>query len=223
MKRPRKIGLILAVLLALPLLVLGGYGLSGYVQALVDAPALSARADRLIAAGRGGAGLGNGRIAQLLAVQDPGFAHHHGVDLSTPGAGMTTLTQSLAKRLAFRHFRPGLAKIRQTTYAMGLEQRLSKPQLVALFLDTVEMGRGPKGWMTGFFTASRLLYDTPPAALDQRRFLGLVAVMIAPAQFDLRRGDPALAERIDRIERLIGGRCRPQDERDVWLNGCAAA
>lgn len=74
-------------------------------------------------------------------MEDPGFAEHDGVDFSTPGAGLTTITQSAAKRLAFETFRPGIGKIRQTGYAMGLESRLSKDQILALWLDTLEMGR----------------------------------------------------------------------------------
>src|SRR4026208_228052 len=37
------------------------------------------------------------RKAMLLAIEDPTFERHHGVDLETPGAGMTTLTQALVK------------------------------------------------------------------------------------------------------------------------------
>lgn len=198
------------------------YAAKGYIDALRSAEALAARADRLIAANRGAEGLGPGRAELLLRVEDPGFWAHGGVDVTTPGAGMTSLTQSLAKRLAFDSFRPGFRKIRQTTYAMGLEARLSKPRILALFLETVPLGRGPDGWMTGIHAASQAVYGRPPAALDDRQFLSLVAVMIAPGRFSLLTPDPDLDERIDRIERMIAGRCRPRDGRDVWLEGCAS-
>jgi hypothetical protein len=32
---------------------------------------------------------------------------------------------------------------------------------------------------------------------------------------------PQLIERTRRIERLVGGHCRPDGLRDVWLNGCS--
>ena len=32
----------------------------------------------------------------LLKVEDPNFFNHHGVDFTTPGAGITTITQGLA-------------------------------------------------------------------------------------------------------------------------------
>ena len=33
----------------------------------------------------------------LIKVQDPGFYNHNGIDLSTPGAGLTTITQAIVK------------------------------------------------------------------------------------------------------------------------------
>ena len=198
------------------------YGAKGYVDAVRAGPALAARADRLIAAGRGAAGLGPDRIEMLLEVDDPGFRRHGGIDMSTPGAGRTTITQSLAKRLGFERFSPGLRKIRQSGYALGLEQVLSKPQILALFLDTAEMGPGRNGrWVKGFYTASLDHYGRPPAALERRQFLSLLAVLVAPREFSLDRPDPALDERVARIERLIARQCRPRDHNDVRLEGCA--
>lgn len=197
------------------------YAASGFFSARADAPELAARADALIAQGRGAEGLGPGRIDQLLMVEDPGFAGHSGIDFSTDGAGLTTVTQAVAKRVGFDEFRPGLRKIRLLGYAAGLETRLSKSQIVALFLDTSGMGRGPNGWMTGFYTASAQIYGRPPAELTEREFLTLVAVGIAPRNFDLLNGNAALAERVSRIERLVQKRCRPAGLNDVWLEGCA--
>lgn len=217
MRALKLVALLLLILLAAAL----AYAFKGYYDARRDAPALAARADRLIASNRGPAGLGPGRIQRLLQVEDPGFLGHGGVDVTTAGAGMTTITQSLSKRLAFDRFRPGYRKLRQTAYAMGLERSLSKPQILALFLDTAEMGRGRRGWMTGFFTASQEIYGRPPAALDDRQFLTLVAAMIAPNRYRLRERDAALEERVDRIERLVAGRCRPDGASDTRLEGCA--
>ena len=212
---------IVAGVLVVALLAAFLYGANGYVDALDASEELAARADRLIAENRGASGLGPERMEQLLQVQDPGFWIHAGIDLMTPGAGITTVTQSLAKRVGFEDFRPGLRKIRQSGYALGLERRLSKRQIIALFLDTVEMGRGPNGWMTGFYDAGEAVFGRSVARLDDRKFLSLVAVMISPARFDLRLNDPALAERVGRIERLISGRCTPNGLSDVWLEDCA--
>jgi membrane carboxypeptidase/penicillin-binding protein PbpC len=193
----------------------------GYFDALRDSSKLKVRADALLAAGRGPDDLTTRKLNQLLRVEDPAFWQHGGVDLHTNGAGLTTLTQSLSKRLAFQNFQPGLQKIRQTAYAMGLEKRLSKKEILALFLDTAPLGRGKSGWMTGMFATSEQIYGKQPADLTDRQWLRLVAVLIAPRQFDLLAPNEQLDERVRRIERLLAGKCAPQGDRDVWLRGCA--
>ncbi|WP_283195241.1 transglycosylase domain-containing protein [Rhizobium sp. AN80A] len=206
----------------LALLIVGVvlYGGKGYWDALADAPHLRQRADELIAQGRGGASLGAGHLTILLKVEDPNFANHAGVDFSTPGAGATTITQSASKRLAFKKFHPGIGKFRQTGYALGLERKLSKEQILALWLDTLEMGKGPEGWITGFHKASSVIYGRPPADLSDTEFIRLVAVLISPGSYKLAESDPTLDERVGRIERLMAGSCAPERLTDVWLEGC---
>ncbi|QBY01474.1 glycosyl transferase [Rhodophyticola sp. CCM32] len=218
----RRGAIILISLILLCIVALGLYGLKGYLDGLRDAPALAARADRLIDRGQGAeALLGAERLGWLITVQDPGFYDHNGVDMQTAGAGITTITQSLSKREAFGQFQPGIGKLRQTTYALALERRLSKDQILALFLETVEMGPGPEGWMTGFGHASETVFGAAPADLPDRDMMRLLAVMIAPGRFNLSEPGPQLNTRIDRIARRLAGACVPQDNRDVWLQGCA--
>ncbi len=219
MTRIFKYGLLLIALL---LAIAVGAGVMGYVDARADADRLRKQADDLIAQGRGGADLGAEHLAILLKVEDPRFTTHSGVDFSTPGAGLTTITQSAAKRLAFDEFRPGFAKIRQTGYALGLESRLSKDQILALWLDTLEMGKGPNGWMTGFDRASEQIYGRRPVDLNNVEFIRLVAVLIAPSSYQLTRNDTGLDERAKRIERLLAGQCAPLGLTDVWLDECQA-
>ncbi|MCV6593926.1 MAG: transglycosylase domain-containing protein [Silicimonas sp.] len=198
-----------------------GYGAIGYRDAVRQAVAYSDRADALIAGGRGPDDLGTEQLRQLILVQDPGYLDHAGVDLFTAGAGLTTISQSLAKRLGFDRFRPGIRKIRQTGFAIGLETLLTKTQILALWLETVEMGRGPEGWMTGFFLASESIYGRAPAELTDQEYHRLLAVLIAPGRFRLLEDDEELNDRASRIARLASGACRPQNHGDVWLDGCA--
>ena len=97
---------------------------------------------------------------------------------------------------------------------------MDKDQILALWLDTLEMGRGPKGWMTGFFLASEAIYERRPNALTDDEFFRLIAVLIAPRSFDLRNDDHALAERVTRIQSLISLQCVSLGNADVWLEGC---
>jgi len=210
------VGLLISAVLAVVLI----YGGKGYRDALLNSDTLRLRADRLIAQARGASSLGEDHLRILLKVEDPNFWQHPGVDFSSPGAGATTITQSASKRLAFKEFRPGFGKIRQTGYALGLERRLSKEQILALWLETLQMGNGPGGWMTGFHHASSAIFGRAPSELSKAEFIRLVAVLIAPAQYDLARHDAALDERVGRIERLVAGTCTPSGHGDVWLEGC---
>ena len=113
----KRLGFIITLSLLLALFV---YAVSGYISASNDVVELKQKARALIDNSKGGQSLGSQRLRLLLRVQDPAFYKHNGVDLKTKGAGLTTVTQSLAKRLAFESFKPGLNKIKQTTYAMSL-------------------------------------------------------------------------------------------------------
>ena len=218
MKMPlRWLGITIILLVA----GLTAYTATGFFAARADAQALARRANWLIQNHRGAADLGAGRADQILVVEDPGYWSHAGVDLSTAGAGLTTLTQSLSKRVGFSAFKPGIRKFRLMGYAVGLESKLSKQQILALYLDTVWMGEGPNGAMAGFFNASHEIYGRPPAALSQWEFLTLVAVPIAPRRFNLTDPNKDLFERVKRINRLVQKECRPTGLRDVWLQGCA--
>lgn len=217
----KRVAYVFGVLIVIMLVAVLTYGLEGYFSAREDARSLRLRADWLIAEHRGPEDLGPGRIEQLLMVEDPGFWTHGGADWTTPGSGLTTLTQSVSKHVGFNNFHPGLQKIRLVGYAMGLESKLSKPQILALYLDTVWMGRGPRGSMVGFFNASETVFGHPPSALKRHQFLTLVAVPISPRKLSLAAPNADLNERTARIERLIERKCRPAGLRDVWLKGCA--
>jgi len=209
------------VLMAL-LIALAGYAASGYIAAAADADDLKYKAQNLIDSGRGGNELGDKRLRLLLMVQDPKFYGHEGVDLKTAGAGITTVTQSLAKRLAFDDFKKGIGKIRQTTYAMSLEKHLTKDEILALFLSTLPMGQGPDGWTIGFFTASQSFYGGTPSEISEDEFIELIAVMIAPGQLNHITRNELFKERLKRIGRLRNGDCEVIVNNDVWFEACAA-
>ena len=215
-----KILKITGAVLMLTIVALFGYGAKGYYDAVQRGEELRARADELIASGKGPDSLGKERLRILLLVQDPGFYQHNGVDFSTPGAGLTTLAQSVSKRLAFDHFKPGIGKIRQTGFALGLNQVLGKKQLIALFLETVEMGKSNSGWVTGFHKASEVFFGKTVNEIADEEFYSLVAVLIAPGKLKLAKPDNSLETRVQRIAKLARGDCKPTSLTDVWLKGC---
>lgn len=161
-----------------------------------------------------------GWIDDLLAVEDPAFRTHHGIDVSTPGAGWTTIPQGLAKDLYFDAFRPGpLAKLEQSLAAVVLDARFPKERLLRLFLGTVYLGESPSGPVNGLGPGARVWLGKDIRALDRREFRALVAMVVGPNEY--RVGSARGAERAVRIERLLAGECRPAGWRDVTYEACA--
>ncbi len=202
------------------------YAFTGWYQARNDADELRQIAQDMIDTGLGIDDLGvnrsgGNRSSFIIKVEDPNFLNHNGVDFSTDGAGATTITQSLAKRLAFSDFKPGYQKIRQTGYALGLESKLEKNEIFILFLNTAQMGRFPTGWIEGFHRAAKLYYRKNTVELSDDEFIELIAVLIAPSELRLDRENPKRDERMVRIKKLLANECTPLDHDDVWLEGCA--
>ena len=164
------------------------------------------------------------RIDALLKVDDPGFYQHHGLDFSTPGQGMTTLTQSLVKHMYFKHFHPGFAKIEQDLIArFVLDPAMSKADQLEAFINYSYFGHPGGRDVVGFADAARTYYGRDLGALNDRQFLSLVAMLNAPDDLDPRRHAAANAERVDRIQRLLAGACKPRSWADVDYPGCAPA
>jgi membrane peptidoglycan carboxypeptidase len=159
------------------------------------------------------------RRTMLFAVEDPAFMHHHGVDLETPGAGMTTITQGLVKLLYFPNgFRPGTAKIRQTLIAQYvLDSLVSKDDQLLLFLNIVYLGHKDDKAVHGFANAARVYFGKEFAMLTNEEFLSLTAMLIGPNTF--KPGTPAHAERMQRIHVYLSGKYQLAGLLDVEYNG----
>ena len=161
------------------------------------------------------------RLDMLLAVEDPGFYRHSGVDFSTPGQGMTNLTQSLVKRLYFDRFEPGFAKIEQSLIArFVLHPAMAKDDQLEVFLNYASFGRRDGRPVIGFSDAARSWYGKDLASLTDDEFLGLVAMLMAPRDLDPIRNRAANAERVRRIKLMLAGKCRPSGLKDVSYEGC---
>lgn len=162
------------------------------------------------------------RLDMLLRVEDPAFYNHQGVDFSTPGAGMTTITQGLVKRFYFAHFQKGFPKIEQSLIArFVLNPAMPKNDQLKAYLNFTYFGRNEGRPVIGYADAARSYYGRELAQLNDREFLSLVAMTIAPNQLDPVRHNAANAERVRRIEAMLAGKCAPQNLRDIAYHACA--
>lgn len=165
--------------------------------------------------------LSDRQIDILLAVEDPKFYSHRGVDFRTPGAGMTTITQGLVKIHYFRPFKPGIRKIKQTLIArFALDPLVSKDDQLRLFINEIYLGSIEDEEIRGFETAARVYYAKPFSELSEDEYIGLVAMIVAPNTYHPVRNPDMHAERVRRIKRLISGEGRPDGWMDVLLEGC---
>jgi membrane peptidoglycan carboxypeptidase len=159
------------------------------------------------------------RRAMLLAIEDPTFFRHHGVDLVTPGAGMTTLTQGLVKLLYFPDgFHPGIEKIRQTLIAQyALDAMVSKNDQILLFLNICYLGNEHGQAIHGYAEAAGIYFGEPFSAITDDEFLSLAAMHIRPNA--LKPGTQANALRVQRIREYLSGRYQPAGLLDVEYKG----
>jgi monofunctional biosynthetic peptidoglycan transglycosylase len=199
------------------------YGLYLGWRVATERSRVSARVNSIIAAADpADLRLSPKRTAMLIKVEDATFWTNKGVDFSTPGGGMTTLSQSLGKRIFFDRFKPGLAKGELITLTrFALYPKVDKPRTLKAFLATAYFGRRGDRAIVGFGPAARALFGKPLAALTDREFLSLIAMGPSPKTLDPVRNPAANADRVARIERLLAGRCQPNGLRDVMLEGCA--
>lgn len=134
-------------------------------------------------------------IAMLLAYEDKRFYHHAGVDpwailratgqIVTQGrivSGASTLTMQVARLLENSGTGKMAGKLRQMRLALALERRLSKPQILSLYLRLAPYG----GNLEGIRAASLSYFGKEPRRLTPAESALLIAIPQSP---EARRPD----------------------------------
>ncbi|MBX9588888.1 MAG: penicillin-binding protein 1C [Hyphomonadaceae bacterium] len=142
-------------------------------------------------------------LAMLIAFEDKRFRRHHGVDPLAVGragwllvrhrrplSGGSTITMQVARLLLGVHERTLVGKIRQALLALQLDRRLSKDEILRLYLRLAPFG----GNLEGVRAASLAYFGKEPRRLSVAEAALLVAIPQSP---ELRRPDrfPAAARR----------------------------
>jgi membrane carboxypeptidase/penicillin-binding protein len=156
----------------------------------------------------------------LLTVEDPNFYNHSGVDFSTPGAGITTITQGLVKILYFEKFSPGIAKLRQSLIAyFALDPLVSKQDQLTLFINHIYLSEVNNEPIYGFYDAALKYYGKKISELSTDEFISIVAMIIAPTTFSIRNSPDANKNRVEHIKLLISGEYKPKGLMDLYYGG----
>jgi len=134
-------------------------------------------------------------LAMLVAYEDRRFRAHHGVDAlaiaravglmarhGRPVSGGSTLTMQVARLLTGQHERTGAGKIRQALHALALERKLTKDEILRLYLRLAPFG----GNLEGVRAAALAYFGKEPKRLS----IGEAALLVAlPQSPKLRRPD----------------------------------
>ncbi len=153
----------------------------------------------------------------LLKVQDPNFDGHRGLDLSTPGAGLTTITQAIVKKLYFEEFKPGIAKIRQSLIArFVVNHMISKEDQLTLFINTMYFGKVNDTGVVGIQSAASTYHQKPIGRLTEDQYISLVAMLVMPGTFHLLDHPEWNQQRVLRIKALMDGRYQPKGLMDQF-------
>jgi 1A family penicillin-binding protein len=129
----------------------------------------------------------------VIAAEDERFYQHHGVDVKAIGRaalenfrqgrivqGGSTITEQLVKITITGGERTLRRKIREATLAYELENRLTKNQILEMYLNTVYFGQGAYGIQA----AAKTYFSIPARELDLTQSALLAALIRAPAAYD---------------------------------------
>jgi membrane carboxypeptidase/penicillin-binding protein len=156
----------------------------------------------------------------LLKVEDPNFRNHKGIDFSTHGAGLTTITQGLAKFMYFESFKPGFAKIEQTLIArFVINNHFSKDEQLEILINHVYLGHFNGERVTGFSEASHVYFGKSFLDLTESEYISLVAMFIGPNAFNVIKQSKKNKLRVERIKDFLNGKYIPKDLSDTYYNG----
>jgi penicillin-binding protein 1C len=161
-------------------------------------------------------------LTLLLAYEDKRFNSHHGVDplalgrasaqLITSGrivSGASTISMQVARLLEPRAGRSFAAKLRQMVRAVEIERKLSKDEILALYLSLAPYG----GNLEGVRAASLAYFGKEPRRLTLGEAAMLVALPQSPEQRRPDRSIEAARSARDRVlDRAAAAGIVPPDE-----------
>jgi penicillin-binding protein 1A len=149
----------------------------------------------------------------FIAAEDQRFYQHHGIDehgiirafignLANPGRpeGGSTITQQVVKNLLVGDSVTYERKIREMIVASRLENTLSKPEILQLYLNSVYMGRG--SW--GIEAAARSYFGKSAKDLTLSEAAMIAALLKGPSYYNpdkhLQRAQERLTYVLDRMK-----------------------
>lgn len=147
-------------------------------------------------------------VRAFLAAEDKTFFEHHGVDYPGLGGavidyvrkfgsgrrakGGSTITQQVAKNLLIGNEYSPTRKFKEAILAYRIEDTLTKPQILELYLNQIALGRNA----FGVEAASHAYFDKELNELDLAQLAYLAILPKGPSNYDpVRHADRAMTRR----------------------------
>ncbi len=162
-------------------------------------------------------------VDAVVAIEDARFWQHPGLDpigiarallvnlrRGRPAQGASTITQQLARNLFLTPEKTILRKVQEAVYALVLEARYSKQEILELYLNEAYFGEGAYG----IAAASQVYFGKPAESLTLAEGALLAGLLQAPSRYTPYRNPEGARDRRDvvlaRMEELgmIGPRER---------------
>jgi penicillin-binding protein 1A len=152
-------------------------------------------------------------VRAFVAAEDSTFFEHGGIDYQSilraawmnllageKVQGGSTITQQMVKGLLLSPERTYRRKLREMILARNIEQRLTKQEILYLYLNQIYFGHGAYG----IAEAARTYFGKSPAGLSVSEAAQLAGLPKAPAKYSPAR-NPKLAERRRRyvLDRML--------------------
>jgi penicillin-binding protein 1A len=151
----------------------------------------------------------------FVAAEDADFYSHHGIDLISIARAMvanlkagsvvqggSTITQQVVKALALSPERSYRRKLREVMLSIRLERRLSKEEILALYLNQIYLGDGNYG----IGAAARSYFGKEPQQLGIAEAALLAGLPQAPSRYSPTRNRQGALAR----QRYVLGRMRAE-------------
>lgn len=143
-------------------------------------------------------------VRAYMAAEDRTFFSHHGLDFpglvraageglirgKTP-RGTSTITQQVVKNIAVGNKATYTRKLREAILAWRIEDTLTKPQIMELYLNTIELGRNSGG----VAAASDAYFGKPLDKLTLAQMAYLAILPKGPANYDPDRNTQRALDR----------------------------
>jgi membrane carboxypeptidase/penicillin-binding protein len=173
----------------------------------------------------------------LTSVEDPTFFSHNGISLGN-GQGFATISSAVARDVYLSGANlEGTAGVLQRLYrgafscckkidlgrdvmAVVLNARLSKDSQLAIYVSHVYMGRYRNRQIRGLPQAAENYVGKKLSETTDEEFIGLVAMIKAPNQFNPIRNPIAYQARVALIRALVSGKCQADGWFDTSFKRC---